>query len=148
MLRDIDGNEHALPEASGAKATVVYSVTHDCPISNRYAPEIRRICDNYSPHGARRPMACVDPMTTAEQVREHRQAYGSAQPAVHDEDRELGELVELAGTTITPESTVFDGAGCLVYRGRAAAVEYRASRVASIRAPDSQGHRTPTKSSA
>ncbi len=114
-LRDIDGNQHTLPPASGRKATVVFFVTHDCPISNRYAPEIGRICGDYSSRGVGCLMAYVDPTITAEEIREHRQAFGGTQPAVHDKGR---ELVELAGATITPESAVFDGVGRLVYRGR------------------------------
>ena len=114
-LEDIDGNQHALPPLSGAKATVVFFVTHDCPISNRYAPEIARICNEYSSRGVGCLMAYVDPTLTAHEIREHRQAFGGSQPAVHDKGR---ELVELAGATITPESAVFDGGGRLVYRGR------------------------------
>ena len=114
-LEDIDGNEHGLPPSSGQRATVVFFVTHDCPISNRYAPEIERICSEYSPRGVGCLMAYVDPTIAAEEIRQHRQAFGAAQPAVHDTSH---ELVRLAGATITPESAVFDGGGRLVYRGR------------------------------
>ncbi len=114
-LQDIDGNQHALPPSTGARATVVFFVTHDCPISNRYAPEIARICSEYSSRGVGCLMAYVDPTITAEEIREHRQSFGGTQPAVHDTGH---ELVGLAGATITPESAVFDGGGQLVYRGR------------------------------
>lgn len=114
-VKDIDGNQHALPPSSGERATVVFFVTHDCPISNRYAPEIERICSEYSPRGVGCLMAYVDPTMAAEEIRQHRQAFGAAQPAVHDTGH---ELVRLAGATITPESAVFDGGGRLVYRGR------------------------------
>ena len=114
-LRDIDGNVHALPSEVGSKATVVYFVTHDCPISNKYAPEIRRICDEYEPGGLRCLMAYVDPTINLDEIREHRREYGSQQPAIHDKDH---ELVGLAGATVTPESAVFDESGRLVYIGR------------------------------
>ena len=114
-FEDIDGNQHTVPPASGAKATVVFFVTHDCPISNRYAPEIGRICSEYSSRGVGCLMAYVDSTATAETIREHRQAFGGTQPALHDKGR---ELVELAGATITPESAVFDNVGRVVYRGR------------------------------
>lgn len=115
VLRDVDGNKHLLPADPAAKATVMYFVTHDCPISNRYGPEIRRICENYSARGVRCLMAYVDPMIGASEIQEHRRAFGATQPAVHDKDHFLADL---AGATVTPESAVFDSAGNLVYRGR------------------------------
>lgn len=115
ILRDVDGNDHSLPADPGGKATVMYFVTHDCPISNRYGPEIQRICDEYSPRGVRCVMAYVDPLIGAEEIQQHRRAYGGKQPAVHDKDHFLASL---AGATVTPESAVFDAAGKLVYLGR------------------------------
>src|SRR5438034_199604 len=35
-------------QASDAKASVFIFISNDCPISNRYAPEIRRLCDEFS----------------------------------------------------------------------------------------------------
>ena len=115
VLRDVDGDKHLLPADPAAKATVMYFVTHDCPISNRYGPEIRRICKDYSARGVRCLMAYVDPMIGASEIQEHRRAFGATQPAVHDKDHFLADL---AGATVTPESAVFDSAGNLVYRGR------------------------------
>lgn len=114
-LRDIDGNEHPLPSAPGAKATVVFFVTNDCPISNRYVPEIGRICRKYASDGARCLMAYVDPTVSDDEIRGHRREYGSPAPAVQDTGR---DLIEMAGATITPEAAVFDAAGQLAYRGR------------------------------
>ena len=115
VLRDVEGIDHVFPAAPNAKATVVYFVTHDCPISNRYGPEIRRICDEYSPSGVRCVMAYVDPMIGVAEIQEHRRAYGATQPAVHDKNHFLANL---AGATVTPESAVFDSTGQLVYLGR------------------------------
>ncbi len=114
-LVDIDGNEHVAPDESGAQTTVIYFITHDCPISNRLMPEIRRICDEYSIRETRCLMAYVDPTLTAEQIREHQRAYGITEPAVHDKDH---LLVELAGASVTPEAAVFNSSGSVAYRGR------------------------------
>lgn len=114
-LSDVDGRAHALPSAPEATATVILFVTHDCPISNRYAPEIRRICAEYAPRGTRCIMAYVDPTLSDAQIREHRSAYGSGEPAVHDKDHLLAKL---AGASVTPEAAVFDETGRLAYRGR------------------------------
>lgn len=114
-LRDIDGHIHTVPLNPGFKATVLYFVTHDCPISNRYAPEIRRICHDYEPKGVRCLVAYVDPTVGTDEIREHLRQYGGSQPAIHDVDH---ELVRLADATVTPESALFNETGELVYLGR------------------------------
>ena len=100
ILLDVDGNEHVLPDPD-AKATIVYFVTQDCPISNRFMPEIRRICGEYSSRDTRCLMAYVDATATADEIREHRQTYENTVPAVHDLNHAL-----------------FDREGNLAYRGR------------------------------
>lgn len=114
ILLDVDGNERALPDPD-AKATIVYFVTQDCPISNRFMPEIRRICGEYSSRDTRCLMAYVDATATADEIREHRQTYENAVPAVHDLNH---ALVGLAGASVTPEAALFDREGTLAYRGR------------------------------
>ena len=113
-LTDIDGHEHLLPDPA-AKATIVYFVTHDCPISNRFMREIRRICDEYSSRDARCLMAYVDPTVSADKIREHRQIYEHSLPSVHDLQH---ALVDLADASVTPEAALFDRNGDLAYRGR------------------------------
>ena len=113
-LMDIDGGEHRLPDPA-AEATVVYFVTHDCPISNRFMPEIRRICTEYSSRDTRCLLAYVDPTVSADQIREHRRTYEHAVPAVHDSNH---ALVDLAEASVTPEAALFHRDGSLAYRGR------------------------------
>src|SRR5687767_14880063 len=52
-LRDVEGVERKPldAEASRAKAAVVCFLSHDCPISNSYAPEISRITFAYGGEG-------------------------------------------------------------------------------------------------
>jgi hypothetical protein len=112
-FRDIDGRE--LPAASEAKATVVYFITNDCPISNQYAPAMNQICDDYAERGVQCYLAYVDPDLTREQIEQHRAAYSHSRPAMLDSRH---ELVERAGATVTPEAAVFDSQGELAYLGR------------------------------
>ena len=50
-LRDIDGiDRHPLKVEKG-HAEALFFITEDCPISNYYSHEIRRICDDYAPKG-------------------------------------------------------------------------------------------------
>ncbi len=115
QVADIDGNDYLLAGAPDTKVTIVYFVTHDCPISNRYMPEIRRICEEYSQLGARCLLAYVDPTITVGQIREHQRIYGIDQATVHDTDR---AIVNLAGASVTPEAALFDSLGRVIYRGR------------------------------
>ena len=115
QFKDIKGNDYILSGANDAKATIVYFVTSDCPISNRYMPEIRRICEDYSESGARCLMVYVDPTISLDQIREHRENYDIAHETVHDKAH---AIVKLAGAKVTPEAAVFDGVGQMTYRGR------------------------------
>ena len=114
-LLDIDGNLIPTVGTAGQPPIVVYFVTHDCPISNRLMPEIRRICEEYEDRDARCVLAYVDPTLTADEIRAHQAEFSSGAPAVLDSDH---RLVALAGATVTPEAALFDRRGALAYRGR------------------------------
>jgi hypothetical protein len=86
----------------------------DCPIANRYAPEVQRIADLKVSKGVEFRLVYVDPKATDESVKEHQRAYGYRIAAILDTQR---ELVKRAGATVTPEAAVFVD-GKLVYRGR------------------------------
>src|SRR5213080_4435901 len=51
-------------DAAGAKAIVFLFVSTDCPISNRYAPEIRRVKDKFARAGVRLWLVYADPDTS------------------------------------------------------------------------------------
>jgi thiol-disulfide isomerase/thioredoxin len=112
--RDLDGARHRIPDP-GAKATVLLFLAHDCPISNRYLPEIDRLQAAYTPRGIRFVAVYAEPRLTSEQARRHRQEYTVAVPAVVEAWR---PLVQAAGATVTPEAAVLGPDGALLYRGR------------------------------
>ena len=114
-LTDFQGRPLDAPGESDRAATAVFFVMSDCPISNVFAPEINRICDDYEGRDVQCYLAYVDPELTAEQIGEHRTDYGHRRPVIHDRDQ---ELVRRAGATITPEVAVFDRSGEIAYRGR------------------------------
>jgi hypothetical protein len=101
--------------AADRRATVLLFVTTECPISNGYAPEVRRICDAYSRQNIAFHLVYPDPDVTLADAQKHHKDYGHTCPAVLDPKH---ELVKKAGATITPEAAVFLPTGRLVYRGR------------------------------
>ena len=112
-LKDAHGK--ALPGPAAAKATVIYFVTHDCPISNQYAPEMGRICKEYGSRGAQCYLAYVDPALSVEGIDQHRKDYAHESAAIRDAAH---ELVKAVGATITPEAAVLDSKGQVAYLGR------------------------------
>jgi hypothetical protein len=116
-LEGVDGRPvEALPGPAGATTVFVFAST-ECPIVNRYAPELRRIHDRFAGQ-ARFFLVYADPAETPEAVRRHSEAYGFGMTALRDPRH---ELVRFAGVRVTPEVAVFvPGASGprLVYRGR------------------------------
>ncbi len=113
-IQDIHGQTVRPFEAKG-KASIVFFITDDCPISNRYAPEIRRICEAYAGR-AGCTLDYVDPDLTPEKVTKHLAEFGHGNyPAVIDKKQ---TLVKAAGATVTPEAAVILPDGTVAYRGR------------------------------
>lgn len=116
QLVDVDGVDHGtLAAPARGRWTSLFFVRTDCPIANRYAPEIRRICADYAAAGLECLLVYVDGHLTAEDVREHADAFSLALPAILDREH---ALVARAGTTVTPEAAVFARGAELEYRGR------------------------------
>ena len=110
----LDGVRVAPLTADAAAATVLLFVMTDCPISNRYAPEVRRLHEEFA-GAVRFWLVYVDTHRPLAETREHHASFGYPFGALRDVD---GGLAARAGATVTPEAAVFDAAGRLVYRGR------------------------------
>jgi hypothetical protein len=101
---------------AGIKAIVFLFTSTDCPISNRFAPEVRRIATAFAPQGVLFRLVYVNPAEDATAIREHMAAfaYAGATDAIRDPKHSLARFV---GATITPEAVVYAG-GRVAYRGR------------------------------
>jgi len=99
---------------NGEKALVLLFIRSDCPISNRYAPEIRRLFEKYSAQGIKFRLIYSEPGLTAAGMEKHRQEYGYTIPALLDPDH---KYVSRAKARITPEAAVFVQ-NDLLYLGR------------------------------
>jgi tetratricopeptide (TPR) repeat protein len=97
------------------RATAYVFTTTDCPIANRYAPEIQRLHRTYSKQGVNFQLVYVNPRETAETIRAHAQQFGYQLETVRDAEH---ALVKRFGITVTPEVALTDDRGRVLYRGR------------------------------
>jgi hypothetical protein len=115
-VTDLEGRpSNPLAPTPSRRATVLLFITHDCPISNGYAPEVRRLAEAYQPQGIAFYLVYADPTVTPGEARQHHHDYAYPCPALLDPDHELAKL---AGATVTPEAAVYLPGGQRVYRGR------------------------------
>ncbi|MEO7158862.1 MAG: hypothetical protein ABI039_14950 [Vicinamibacterales bacterium] len=100
-----------LSQAPGV--TVYVFTTTDCPISNRYAPEIKRLAAKFS---GKANFVLVYPVSTdsPELIREQQRKFGYTLDTIRDTSH---LLVKQTGVTVTPEVAVMVG-DSMVYRGR------------------------------
>ena len=87
-----------------AKATVFLFVRVDCPISNRYAPEVGRLVQKFASQGVAFELVYVDPGESSEEIRKHMRDYGYQMTALRDNEH---ALVKMTGAKVTPEAAVF-----------------------------------------
>jgi hypothetical protein len=114
-LLDLDGRNVNMPRAHQGQVVVAVFTQSDCPISNRYAPDVKELCEKFAPQGVKFYLVYVDPRETPEAIRAHLAEYEYPCDALRDPDHKLAAYT---GAKVTPEAAVFDGEGDLVYRGR------------------------------
>jgi thiol-disulfide isomerase/thioredoxin len=102
-----------LQQAAG-KPVVLIFVRTDCPISNRYAPSIRKLQAAYAGR-ADFWLVYPDKDESSAAIEKHLREYGYKFPALHDPKH---ALVAESQARMTPEAAVFDGRGRLAYHGR------------------------------
>ena len=112
---DLDGHRVDPFQAPDARVVVLLFVRSDCPISNRYAPEIRRIYDRFASHGVVFWLVYPDAQASAGEIRRHVSEYRYPGRVLQDPGH---ALVKLAQVEVTPEAAVFAPGRRLVYHGR------------------------------
>ena len=115
-VRDIDGVMREPLKVGAGHVEALFFVTNDCPVSNYYAHEIRRICEDYAQRGAGCALVYTDPAMTDEQARQHSKEYGhGAYPKIVDRTH---VLVKAAGAAINPTAVLIRPDESIAYRGR------------------------------
>src|SRR5436189_3462515 len=73
---------------AGTKALVFVFVSVECPISNRYAPEVRRLHDKFAAQGVEFSLVYPNPMEPVAAIRRHLQDYSYPMRALRDPRQE------------------------------------------------------------
>jgi hypothetical protein len=117
-ISDMQGNPVQKLAAEGTRAVVLIFAATDCPISNRYIPEITRLDQDFAAKSVKFWWVFPNPDDTLPIVQRHIQDFSIVAPALIDAHQ---ELVQIAHASVTPEAAVFavtDGNLKEVYYGR------------------------------
>ena len=101
--------------AADTRAIAFLFISVDCPISNRYAPEIRRLNEKFGQRGVVFRLVYPNPAESPEAIRGHLKDYRYPASAIRDPRQQLARF---AAATITPEAAVYDRQGRRLYLGR------------------------------
>jgi len=114
QVSDLHGNA-VDPFRDPEKVHVLLFVRTDCPITNRYAPELRRIAAEFAHSPVDLSLVYTGGVDTAATVEEHIRQYQFPGRALLDPGH---ELVGRTNATVAPEAAVFDRRVRLQYLGR------------------------------
>jgi len=117
-LLDLEGKSVYPLADQGAKAVVFIFTRPDCPISNRYAPEVRRLSASFASEKVKFWLVYPDADAPPDAIRLHVKEYDYNCEALRDPRH---KLVKATGVSVTPEAAVFvfnPSGARLIYRGR------------------------------
>ena len=100
---DLEGRLQTPLSQPDQKAIILFFVLPDCPISNAYAPEIKRVSAEYSQRKIASFVVYVDPDLTIDAAKKHAKDYGYECPVICDPSLKVA---------------VLDANGKRLYRGR------------------------------
>lgn len=105
---DLHGKPVEQLAGPGVRVVVLFFAASDCPISNRYVPEIARLTREFGPQGVRFWWVYPNADDTAKVVSDHNRDFSITGEAILDPRQ---SLVKLAHATTTPETAVFQVQG-------------------------------------
>ena len=115
VAETLDGRKIAPLSHSGQLATLLLFLSVDCPISNKYAPEIRRLHQQYVEKGIRFWLVYAEEGASSAPIKKHLADFNLPDRALIDVQ---SKLATWSKATVTPEAALFDPKGNLLYRGR------------------------------
>jgi peroxiredoxin len=114
-LLDAAGRRHTTREWKGVRAVVLFFIAAECPISNRYAPEINRLVADYASQRVIFYGVHSDPDVGAAAVHQHAKDFNFNFPVLLDPTQMLAGNT---GVSLTPTAVILSPDGELLYRGR------------------------------
>lgn len=117
-VTDLQGKQIQTLATPGTHIVVLVFAATDCPISNRYIPEIARLEETWKAKEVAFWWVYPNPADTLSIVHKHSQDYSVSAPALIDTNQ---DLVRMSHATVTPEAAVFSvdkGELREVYHGR------------------------------
>jgi hypothetical protein len=103
------------PFDTPAKARVLLFVRTDCPLTNRYAPELQRISQEFGQRGVTFWLVYPGRAELEKDITAQVNEYRLPGHVVRDPGQ---EFVKRSHATVAPEAAVFDADGKLRYHGR------------------------------
>ena len=114
QILDLAG-KHVNPLHSETRATTLFFIQTDCPISNRYAPQIARLHNRFQDQDIAFWLVYPDPDEAVAAIRQHVREYDYPGRVLRDTRH---DLVALSGVRITPAAALIAPGGQVVYSGR------------------------------
>lgn len=118
---DLEGRPVTSLTVPGTRAVVLFFAATDCPICNRYIPEIQRLEQQYAARHVMVWYVYPNPGETSAGVKQHEADYGAETHILLDRDH---VLVKFTHAVMTPEAAVLvpEASGAMpfrmVYHGR------------------------------
>lgn len=109
---DLSGQSHEIPGRS--QPTVLLFLSPDCPIANRYVPEIKRLLKEFNQR-VDFFVVYVGYEVSAKEAKQHVKEFGLPVRGLLDPQL---KLVHETGVTVSPEAAVVSAKGVITYRGR------------------------------
>lgn len=112
---DVEGQMHRLGVARGVKPFVIVFIGEQCPVSRRYAPELKRFDAMAESSGLEFYGVISEPFMSASEARAFVADHGLDFTVLWDPS---GDLARRLKPDITPEAFVISPEGDVLYRGR------------------------------
>ena len=109
------GNRATLRARSGAKATIIFFASNECPVAVEYEQELARRLDALKQQGVALVAVNSNYSDTREKINAHRLSAKLPYPVYQDIN---GRLADTLGATRSSEVALLDRSGRVLYQGR------------------------------
>lgn len=114
-ITNLDGQALPLVPTGPAKLTVLIFLGTECPVSNGYAPAMKRLYDAHHQAGVQFVGIHCDEDVSAEDAKTHAAEYGLPFSIALDHSQRLAQA---CGIHTMPTAVVISPQGAIIYRGR------------------------------